>query len=251
MQNLPDSLRDIVGSCRMEQVTVGLSSDGVYRLHGEAVSYLKIGSDLKGECERLRWLEGRLPAPRVLHYVVEGDLHYLLMSNVPGEMVHEVDLPNATLVRLLAEGARMWHSLPVDECPFDWRLDAQIAKGFDNAALGLVDEDDFDDVRSDYTALDVFDEVEQTRPDSEDLVVVHGDYCLPNILVDRVTEKVMGFVDVGRMGVADRWLDLALGYRSTWYNFDDLQWAELFIKEYGVAMDQEKREFYMLIDELF
>ncbi len=70
LKNLPAPLNDMIGSCHAELVTIGWSQDTVYRLHGETTRYLKIGASLSGECDRLCWLEGRLPVPRVLHYAV-------------------------------------------------------------------------------------------------------------------------------------------------------------------------------------
>ena len=246
----PASLRELVGNYRAEVVTVGLSKDAVYRLHGETIAYLKIGDDLRGEHDRLRWLEGRLPAPRVLHYVVEATKHYLLTTEVPGVMTHEVDLPYLKRVQLMAEGARMWHALPALECPFDQRIDIQIRRAQQNMAAGLVNADHFDIYRHGRTARDLIEEIQQTRPAEDDLVVTHGDYCLPNILVDPVTQQITGFVDLGRMGVADRFVDLAIGARSITYNLGGI-WVEPFMVAYGLSMDRAKYNFYTALDEFF
>jgi len=41
-----------------------------------------------------------------------------------------------------------------------------------------------------------------------DLAVCHGDFCLPNVVLDPETLVVTGILDVGRLGIADRHLDL-------------------------------------------
>ena len=46
--------------------------------------------------------------------------------------------------------------------------------------------------------------------------VVHGDYCLPNIILKEHT--VSGYIDVALAGVGDRYQDLALAVRSLAYN---------------------------------
>jgi aminoglycoside 3'-phosphotransferase II len=48
-------------------------------------------------------------------------------------------------------------------------------------------------------------------------VLIHGDYCLPNVLV--VDGRLSGLVDVGRTGLGDRRDDLAAGLWSLHYNF--------------------------------
>ena len=47
---------------------------------------------------------------------------------------------------------------------------------------------------------------------------VHGDFCLPNVFF--ADGKVSGFIDLGDAGIADRWYDIALGYRSLKHNVD-------------------------------
>ena len=42
------------------------------------------------------------------------------------------------------------------------------------------------------------DDLLRKRHDEEDLVFTHGDYCLPNVIIDG--EEVAGFVDWGRAG---------------------------------------------------
>lgn len=42
----------------------------------------------------------------------------------------------------------------------------------------------------------------------------HGDLFLPNVLLDPATCAVTGVIDAGRLGVADRWVDLAIATRS-------------------------------------
>jgi kanamycin kinase len=60
--------------------------------------------------------------------------------------------------------------------------------------------------------------LERLRPATEDPVVRHGDYCLPNVLLDD-HGRASGYVDLGDLGVADRWWDLAVGSWSLTWNF--------------------------------
>jgi aminoglycoside phosphotransferase len=45
---------------------------------------------------------------------------------------------------------------------------------------------------------------------TENHVVTHGDYCCPNVLIDPRTLCFVGVLDVGRLGVGDAYVDLAV-----------------------------------------
>jgi kanamycin kinase len=89
--------------------------------------------------------------------------------------------------------------------------------------------------------------LERLRPRSEDLVVCHGDYCLPNVLV--ADGRVSGFVDLGELGVADRWWDLAVGSWSITWNLGP-GFQERFLRAYGVSRDEGRIAFFRLLYDL-
>lgn len=95
----------------------------------------------------------------------------------------------------------------------------------------------------------------------EDPVFSHGDYCLPNLFLKE--GKVSGYMDLGRSGIADRYQDIALCYRSLKHNYSgryggkvytqlnpDFRPESLF-EELGIEPDWEKIRYYILLDELF
>jgi aminoglycoside phosphotransferase len=62
-------------------------------------------------------------------------------------------------------------------------------------------------------------------------VLIHGDYCLPNVLVDE--GRLAGLVDVGRSGLGDPRDDLAAGLWTLHYNFGH-GYGRQFLESYGV-----------------
>jgi aminoglycoside phosphotransferase len=94
----------------------------VYRLgfSGQRL-FLKIGPRLQREYERLRWLEGRLPAPRPLGFTSEGGVDALLMSAVEGDSLAALSasLPPQAVIARLVGALRDLHATPAADWPFD------------------------------------------------------------------------------------------------------------------------------------
>lgn len=255
---LPNELAIKIGSSKWEQITIGKSGAYTFLLVNEQVPnrYLKIlprelRISMEREVELLKWLKDKLPVPEVLSFTVDNEYEYLLMTEVKGICSCDNSLGNdlPQLVRLLAKGLRMIHSIDISDCPLDQRLRIKIKEAEYRVNEGLVDEDDFDHSRRGRKAIDLFQELLTTRPVHEDLVFTHGDYCLPNIIIN--DGDIGGFIDWGRGGIADRYQDLALAARSLAYNFD-AKWVTLLFEEYGIdKIDYSKIEYYKLLDEFF
>ena len=73
-------------------------------------------------------------------------------------------------------------------------------------------------------------------------MVCHGDPCAPNTLVDDAG-RFTAIVDVGRLGVADRWADLAVASMSLDWNWGP-GWQPAFFAAYGIAPDAERIAYY-------
>ena len=80
--------------------------------------------------------------------------------------------------------------------------------------------------------------------ESEGEDFVHGDLCLPNILVDEGNE-ISGFIDTEASGKGDRWLDYAWLLWSLQYNLHTDRYNEVLLKKLGLSFDREKYEKYI------
>lgn len=149
---------------------------------------------------------------------------------------------------IIEECARLLHKVHSvsGDCPFDQRLETKIRVASSRVDAGLVNEDNFDSERLGKSALEILNEVCVRKPGKEDLVFTHGDFTPSNILFDE--SKPLGLVDWGKAGLADRYQDLALFCRS----LSGSESIRRFLSAYGVeTLDEEKLDFYMLLDELF
>ncbi|WP_367882110.1 phosphotransferase [Rathayibacter oskolensis] len=120
-----------------------------------------------------------------------------------------------TAVRAIAAGLRAVHALPVAEVPASLRGDSWFDRRVER--LGAP-------------------------PLPADPVVVHGDACAPNTLLDD-DGHWSGIVDVGDLGVGDRWADLAIAAMSLRWNYGE-GLEPLLLDEYGIAPDDERAARY-------
>ncbi len=227
ISNLPSAIADLCGNGRWQEITVGYSSNSVFRITSpkRPMYYLKIAThpsdEILAEKERLEWLHGRLPVPTVVAYTTDNQRSYLLISEIQGLMAYDErftqNIPN--IVRLLAQGLRMFHELDITDCPFDQSLSHKITLAQERMQAGLVNEADFDEKHKGMPTDELFNRLLESQPKTENIVFTHGDYCLPNILIDSSSMQLSGFIDLGRAGIADRYHDLALAGRSLAYNF--------------------------------
>ena len=257
--SFPRALRDLISVAQVVEVHNGMSGASVYRLGStQDQRFLKVapttaGQELQAEAARLIWLNGKLPVPRVVYFADYDGSQYLMTTAVPGVALCDNFVRDRTpqVIDRYAQGARLIHSLPVAECPFDAGLDVRVQQARRAVESGTVDTELFDDERLGRSPESLYQELLESRPTGEDLVFTHGDYCAPNVLVDPATLRLTGFVDLGRAGVADRYQDLALAARSIAYNFGD-EWSLRFFNEYGIdEPDETKVAFYKLLDEFF
>ncbi|MBB6628655.1 aminoglycoside 3'-phosphotransferase [Nocardioides sp. KIGAM211] len=218
--------------------------------------------ELADERDRLLWLATTpVPAAEVLDWSDDGTTATLTTATVPGVPASDLgrgdaEAATASLVGLLVT----LHALPIRDCPFDRRLGTTLPLAAAAVAAGEVDEDDLDEERAGRTAEDLLEELTSAAwraRDEEflDLAVCHGDACLPNVLVDPDTLQVTGIVDVGRLGVADRHLDLALLSRSMAAPHLNPGYgvvlADRMLAAYPTEVDPWRLDFYRLLDEFF
>ena len=79
-------------------------------------------------------------------------------------------------------------------------------------------------------------------------MVCHGDACAPNTLLDG-DGNFAGHVDLGDIGVADRWADLAVAAWSTEWNYGP-GYERLVYEAYGIQPDAERIAYYRMLWDL-
>lgn len=152
----------------------------------------------------------------MLEWATTSDGPLLITSAVPGVPADQLD--SEDLGRAwsgIAAAVRDLHALPTAGCPFSRGLAAMATLARDVVARDAVNPDFLTDEDRERPATELLCRVVAELPrrlaqEPDDLVVCHGDLCLPNIVIAPGDFSVAGFIDLGRLGLADRHADLAL-----------------------------------------
>ncbi len=255
--DLPNELKEIMGESSWEENSIGCSKARVFKcIVEENVHYLKIDEidsifSLEREKIILDWLVRKLEVPEVIYFGQKENNEFLLLSEIQGEVSFKAKTNNEKRrnIKILADGLKKIHSIPISTCPIDNSLDKLLQLAKQRMESKEIDSSQFDERWSFKKPEEVFDEIVKLKPTKLDLVFTHGDYCLPNILVKE--GKISGFVDWSWGGISDRYFDFAAVIWSIGYNYGD-EWVKYFIEDYGIDnFDWDKLRFFQMLNEFF
>lgn len=170
------------------------------------------GIDLTVERARLGWARNYVVLPEVLAFAEDeaGQVLVTRALDADGAVTDAWRARPREATRAVGRALRLLHeALPVAECPYTWSAEERGGTG---------------------------------APPIDVAVVCHGDACAPNFLID-AEGRPGGYVDLGALGVADRWADLAVASMSLHWNFDP-PCEEEFWLGYGVEPDPVRMPYY-------
>jgi aminoglycoside phosphotransferase len=229
---IPAEILRLAGDVAWSDDTEGLSGD-IWRAGG-----LYVKRDAAAEHARLRWLDKHFEVPEVRAFA-DG---WLVLADVGAPSLTTVEPVHAGTI--MGTALRALHALPYRECPFSERVPELLAKARRNVEAGLVDPEDFDDDHLGASPSELLERLVSLAPHDEDLVVTHGDFCPPNVLLRPDGSTVL--IDVGRLGGADRHRDISLAHREL-----GEEAADAFDRAYGLTPRPERLYWYRLLDEFF
>jgi len=225
---VPARVRELARGARL--TPVWRNGDGGVTFCTDDDRFIKYGprlaeTSMAGEAERLAWANPHIRVPEVIEVDGDDTHEWLVTRAIPA--LSAVDprwrAEPAVAVRAVGEGLRALHeALPVADCPFDWRVPGRIAKA---VARGIHVPD----------AL-------RAPPPVDLLVVCHADACCPNTLIDD-GGRWFAHVDLGALGVGDRWADIAVASMSTTWNYGP-GWEDALVTAYGIEPDRERLAYY-------
>lgn len=175
------------------------------------------GVDLDRERQRLEWISLRHPAPLVVDFGGDEHEQWMVTVALPGGCAvgDTWRARRSEAIDAIAEGLRVMHSISIADFPQGWRSEGWVSKRPES--LGVA-------------------------PPVDEPVLVHGDACAPNTLIDEAGRWV-GNVDFGDLSVGDKWADLAVASLSLDWNFGEGHQPEFF-RAYGIEPDEARIDYY-------
>ncbi len=259
---LPNIISKYIARKSFQTDSIGKSTAGVYVFEDMVLKMQPISEESENELQMMRWLNGKISVPNVIEHICENGYSYLLMTKCAGHMsCAEQYMTNpAKQTELLAEVMHQLWSIPTEDCPRHWPLEKRLCQAADNVSSGNVD---VAGAQPNTFGSNGFKNPEHllkwlidNKP-KETQVISHGDFCLPNIFVSDT--GLTGLIDLGKAGIADKWQDIALCYRSLSNNYsgvyDGVKYAgfndQMLFDALGIEPDWDRIRYYILLDELF
>ncbi len=214
-------------SCSPEARVLFIERDGGCFLKSAPVG------GLEREATLTAYFHSKGLSAEVLSYLPNVMGHdWLLTRRIRGEdCTHATYLADPyRLAVLLGERLRALHEVTCTDCPVPDRMTSYFALAEENYRRGNCDPSYFSDYGdADADTLHRF--VEKGRPFLKNDTLLHGDYCLPNVLLD--DWRFSCFIDLGNGGVGDRHVDLYWGAWTLRFNLGTDRFRDVFFDAYG------------------
>ncbi|MCL2188019.1 MAG: aminoglycoside 3'-phosphotransferase [Defluviitaleaceae bacterium] len=221
-------------ACSPEMRVIFIDKDNGY--------FLKIGSQgaLTRQAEHMRYFHKKDLTARVLSYISE-EMDYLLTEKIHGDdcTAEKYLARPEKLCDLLAEQLLRLHAMDFSDCPTQNHTAWYLAKTGENYRNGTYNKDDFPDSFGYKNEAEAWAVVQANRNILQNTALIHGDYCLPNVMLN--DWHFAGFIDLDNAGVGDSHVDIFWAIWSLRFNLHTDNYRQRFIDAYGRSkIDEEK-----------
>lgn len=206
----------------------------VYYLDNGPGYYLKTAATgtLEKEAKLTAFFHEKGLAAQVLAYSsLAAD--WLLTERVPGEdcTLQTYREDPLRLCDTLGELLAMLHSQDPTSCPVPNRTSDYLEAARNGYLSGSFDPGHFPLSWRFSSREEAWNALEANRKYLKSDTLIHGDFCLPNIMLDNW--RFSGFIDLDHSGIGDRHVDLFWGMWSLWYNLKTDAYFARFLDAYG------------------
>ena len=213
-------------SCSTQAKVIFVDKDGGYFLKSSPKGALA------REVALTRYFHSKGLSANVAEYVSDEN-DWLLTEKIHGDdcTAAKYLAQPERLCDTLAERLALLHSMDFSDCPIQNHTVRYLEGARKNKIADTFDKSHFPDsfgYRTPEEAWKVFEKyVHLLKTDT----LLHGDYCLPNVILD--DWKFSGFIDLDSGGVGDRHVDVFWGAFTLWFNLKTDKYRERFLDAYG------------------
>lgn len=213
-------------SCSPEARVIFIAKNGGYFLKSAPQGALE------REAAMTRYSHSKGLSAQVLSYICD-EHDWLLTEKIHGDdctAAKYLEQPKR-LCDLLAERLLLFHAEDFSACPIPNHTERYLAGAERNKRCGSFDKSHFPDSFGYTSAEEAWAVVEARGHLLRTDTLLHGDYCLPNIILD--DWRFSGFIDLDNAGVGDRHVDLFWAIWTLFFNLKTDEYRQRFIDAYG------------------
>lgn len=226
----PDGVQPFLDGATLYDCSSSVSSRTYKFKKQDGVYFCKVGPRglLERELRMNRFFSSFGLGPQVVHAQVHAEQMYVVTVSLDGSdgiSMENLRIPDRLAYSFGTSLARI-HSLPSQDCPFPDRNVEMHDLAKRNMEHRIYAEylmpEGFLLGREKFLRLSGLSTID---------TVIHGDYCLPNIILK--DHELVGFIDLGNGGYGDSHHDLFWGLWTLEYNLKTDKYNEVFLEAYG------------------
>jgi kanamycin kinase len=251
INEIPQELHKFIGSaklfdssCSPDARVTFIDKDNGYFLKTAAKG------NLKKEAEMTEYFHSKGLSAAVVAYI-SSEKDFLLTEKICGEdctTAKYLEQPER-LCDTVAERLAILHSFDFSDCPIKNHTENYISRAKNNYRKGVYNRELFPDNWGYGSAKKAIEMINTKGHLLKSDTLIHGDYCLPNIIL--TDWNFNGFIDLDSGGVGDKNLDIFWGIWTLYFNLKTNKYRERFIDAYGRENVDEERLRVVAACEVF
>jgi len=188
---------------------------------------------LQREVAMTKYFNSKGLSAKVLEYYQDDLYDWTVTTKIQGfDCTEDIYTSNPEkLVDILAGRLYLLHQENYTDCPVKNHTELLLERARNSYQAGQGDLKlfenfyDFSSIEEAWSIVDRYGNELQTN------TLLHGDYCLPNVILN--DWKFSGFIDIDTGGVGDRHADILWGIWSVIFNLKTDKYTDRFIDAYG------------------
>ncbi|HHT21373.1 MAG TPA: aminoglycoside 3'-phosphotransferase [Tissierellia bacterium] len=233
LTDLPQDIRSFIGEAGVYDHTYS-GDTSVWLIQKPTEFFIKRGhkNQLQREAILTYYFHEKQLGPEVILYLSEAE-DWLVTKRLTGRDCTDpmyLSQPERLCDRLSSELRRL-HEIDPRDCPLKNQSGYLLDKAEKHFREGYFDHRPFPSDWGFLTPESAYQVIQHNKHQLQNNSLLHGDYCLPNIILD--DWRLSGYIDLDTGGIGDRMYDVFWGAWTLRHNLKTDQYRERFFDGYG------------------